>query len=287
MMQVALLLLGLVILWSLALASRKHRNLRFLSFLALATVIILGAASTDQPLAKVLVLLILAIVLVALLWPARLQLSSMTPTDSRADEVLRALSLALDDSKASHLAPRFGPSLEQEPFRTPPGQWADAGRLFRMVLARIDMPGSPSEFSATTPTSAYRSAARDYWRAALQRRVIGRHPFPSAWDEDVLLRCIPEEFDRVVPSAALAPEPLVPIGDRSDAAQRMVDEVKSMRMRHPASTEMHRLIVESLTTKLDLARGDRSRSTIERANAAAEAVNDFWPVFAAGDPNLD
>jgi hypothetical protein len=111
--------------------------------------------------------------------------------------------------------------------------------------------------------------------------VIGRRQLPTRWDEDVLLRCFSEEFDRVIPIAALAEEPITPQGEWDLAAYKLIRDLARTRLLDPDSSEMQRLLVEYMTAKLAIALGDRSPSALERGKAAATAATAKWPALDA------
>jgi hypothetical protein len=136
----------------------------------------------------------------------------------------------------------------------------------------------------TTRLWAYRRAARRYWSQALWQRVIGRRQLPTQWDEDELLRCFFEEFDRGIPSAALAAEPIIPRGEWDRAAQQLIDELAGTRLHYPTSLEMRRLLVDAANAELELALGNRSSAALERSKAAVVAIENQWHVLeGSGD----
>jgi hypothetical protein len=106
--------------------------------------------------------------------------------------------------------------------------------------------------------------------------VIGRNVPPSAWDEDVLLRAYHEGLDRLIPRAARLEEPMTPIDGWDGQAERLIDEARSLRLIHPAGREIQRLLVESMTVRLLVGRGDRSEAARTRQAATATALVEAW-----------
>jgi hypothetical protein len=279
--SLGLLGVGIAILWASALVSSATRNWLFLSFLGLASIVAIGGATYGGTIGTIVEVGVLAIAIAAVLWPARFRLSSLTHADTVADDMLRSLDQTLDNQGGPRDASPYVSALNAEPFASPSGPWANVGSLYRLILARSGETDPETRVAGATPIWAYRQAGRDYRRAALSRRVIGSRSGPSPWDEDVLLRCFSEQLDRIIPKVALANEPVVPQGGWNLAARRLVDEVRDKRLRHPTSIEMRRLLADAMSAELTLALGDRSRSAIDRGNAAAAALKERWPALAA------
>lgn len=279
-LSVPLLGSGIAMLWLGVLASTRTRNWRFVGLLAAVSIIAINLAFLGGTVGRVAAIVILALPVAALIWPVRFHLSSLTDEDLAADQILRSLEQTLDDSQGRVRVP---PALATEPFANGTESWKNAGRLYRLYLARLAEPESTQLRPGTTVIWGYRRAARHYWEAALRQRVIGRHPRPSEWDEDVLLRCLSEEFDRSLPGDALGIQPIVSSGSWRQEAERLLNEIGSARFRYPRSVHRQRLLVEARRTTLALALGDRSEGAIDKANAAASAVGAWWSALAGSD----
>ncbi len=196
------------------------------------------------------------------------------PVDREADTTLRRLAIALDSHVPQVDALIFLTALHGPPFTTPGSPWRTVGRCYRVVLARLGDPDAGSS-PERTPLGAYRRAGQHYWRLALDRRVIGRPRAPSAWDEDVLLRCFLDEFDRLLPRGSS----LTPFAGHEgwDAeARRRVDELRVVRLLHPMPIANRRLLVEEMEARLAVAIGDLSEPAVERMQSSATARNQGW-----------
>ncbi len=278
--RVSVGLLAIAALWAFAVISSESRNWRFLSFLGIASVLAIGGLATSGLIGRLVELVVLGVATAAFYRPARFGLSSVTPVDREAHVVLDSLSRALDHGADSRELLRLREALESEPFASPSGPWAEVGRLFSMVVARSLEHETVIRKPGRTPIWAYRQAGRDYWAAALERRVLGRHGSPTAWDEDVLLRAYSESLDRIIPAGAVADKPLPRERGWDEDARRLVDEVRCKHLRHPISAAMQHLLVDAMDAHIALAIGDRTRATIDRGNAAAAALTREWPALA-------
>lgn len=272
--SVALGGVAMAILWAMALVPSATRNWRFLVFLAVASVIVIGAAALGGLIGRVVEVGTFATALVALAWPARVGLGSLDPVDGEADATLRRLALALDGPAPEVHALAFLATLHAPPFTTPGGSWEAAGRCYRVILARLGDPDA-GRSPDRTPLGAFRRAGRHYWQLALDRRVIGRPHDPSAWDEDVLLRCFLDEFDRLFPQgSSLDPFEGRPGWDLE--ARHLIDEVAGLRLRHSLPSANRRLLRDAMEATITVALGDHSDAAVDRMRTTSAAIHQQW-----------
>ena len=72
---------------------------------------------------------------------------------------------------------------------------------------------------------------------------------------------------------------MTPIGGWDVEADQLVEQTRALRLIHPASIELQRLLVESMSSVLALARGDRSeaaRSTVRRREGRHGGPGRAW-----------
>lgn len=268
---------AIALAWLAACASTQTRNSSFLLYLGASTLVAVNLAIWGGNVGRTAALGVLGLSVVALFAPARFRLSSLNSADLAADHVLRSIERAIDDQGDPHAPRRLASALTEEPFADR-SLWASSGLLYRLFLARSGDPAPDPDPPnlGTSPTWAYRRAGRHYWKRALLRRVLGSRRTATEWDEEVLLRCLSEWFDRFVPTAAYADTPVVPSGDWPAAAQAVIDNLATTDLVHPRTLRLRGLLVEARRSALALALGDRSPIGIERGNAAAANLLDQW-----------
>jgi len=265
---------AMAILWASALVSSPSRNRRFLLFLAAASVIVIGGAVLGGLVGRLVEVGVFAIALVALVWPDRFRLSSLDSEDRSADATLRRLGLALDGAAPELHAQTFLTALYAPPFTTPGSPWRTVGRCYRVVLARLgdaDTGRSPD----LTPLAVFRRAGRHFWQLALDRRVIGRRHEPGAWDEDVLLRCYLDEFDRFVPPGSSL-DPFVGRDGWDIEARQRIDEIAGLPLRHRLPMANCRLLRDAIEATLAVALGDHSDVAVDRLRTTSAAIPQQW-----------
>jgi hypothetical protein len=264
----------MAILWVGALVSPASRNRRFLAFLLLGSFIVVGAARSDGTIGRIVEVGVSLLALVAFVAPRRFGLGSLDAIDDAADATLRQLAIALDGAAPDVQAPTFLTALHAPPFTTPGNPWRTVGRCYRVILNRLGDPDAGMS-QDRTPLGVFRRAGRHYWKLALDRRVIGRPHQPSAWDEDVLLRCFLDEFDRLLPpGSSLAPF-VGHDGWDLEAGQR-IDEVEDLRLQHSMAMANRRLLVDVMGARLAVALGDLSDAAVDRMRSATVAKHLSW-----------
>ena len=266
---------GMALLWTTALVSRASRNWPFLVALAAASIIAIGAATVGGRTGRVVEVGVVVTACVAAVWPARFGLSSLDSVDREADATLRRLEPVFDPEAPDVRALAFLAALHAPPFTTPGSPWSTVGRCYRVILARLGDPDagrSPDQ----TPLGAFRRAGRHYWQLALDRRVIGRPREPSAWDEDVLLRCCLDEFERLIPpGSSLEPQFDGREGWDLEARQR-IDELVGLRLRHALPLANRRLLRDGMEATLAVALGDLSDTAVDRIRTTSAAIYQQW-----------
>lgn len=273
-MSLAIVGVATAILWTSALVSPATRNWRFVAFLAATSIVVMGAAALGGLIGRIVEVGVFAIALAAFVWPARFRLSSLDSEDSKADQTLRRLALALDGSAPEVDALTFLTSLHAPPFTTPGSPWRAVGRCYRMILARLGDPDA-GRSPERTPLGAFRRAGRHYWQLALDRRVIGRPHDPSAWDEDVLLHCCLDEFDRLFPPGSSLDRFKGRDGWDLEARQ-LTDEIAGLPLRHSLPRANRRVLHDAMEATLAVALGDRSDAAVDRLRTTAAAIHQQW-----------
>jgi hypothetical protein len=268
-------ILGLVGLWGLALAQAQTRNVRaILALLALSTVVLAGTLDRG-PIGGALEIAGAAGAVILLLAPG--PFASLTATDLAADQILRNLAVALDDSTHPEAPTVFATQIHAPPFTSPGSPWETVGRFYRVLIARHRETDAEAARPGRSPVWAYRHAGRHFWRLALDRRVIGRRHQPSEWNEDALLRSLCEEFNGLIPEAALLPEPSLPEDGWDIQAEGCIEAVAGVRLRYESSRRSRALLLEAMPAQLAVARGDRSKAAIGHANTTGRALAELWP----------
>jgi hypothetical protein len=222
------------------------------------------------------VLLVIAVGVV-ILWPERLGLLSMSGHEADADRLFRRVSPWLRERNpdaAGGIA--LAASLSSPALPTTDGEWAVAATLFRRSLLRRAA-ATPSSY---TPATAYERAARSFWRAGLERHLLGRRFSPDVWDEGVALRCYHDEFESLIPREALVERPLIPLGGWDDDAERVVDAIRGIPLRIQTARSTREALLAAMTDELAVARGDRSAEALARQRASAEFMNRQWAALA-------
>ncbi|MGH9422289.1 MAG: hypothetical protein ACRD3J_20090 [Thermoanaerobaculia bacterium] len=262
------------VIWALAVAWPRTRNRRFMVVLTILTGILIVVALASD-LAGVLVPLVAAVMAVLLIWPEWLGLGSLDSIDRFADMSLRRLSTLLDGPDPASTTLAFLTTLHAPPFTSAGSPWRDVGRFYRVILARVTDPDG-GDAPGRTPIGAFRKAGRHFWGLALDRRVIGRRHSPSAWDEDVLLRCYLDEFDRLIPPGSSLDEGFDGWEGWSVEAEQRIDDVSSIVLRHDMPEANRRLVLDLMESRLGVARGDRTPSAVQRMQVASRSLYSRW-----------
>ena len=270
--------LAMVLMWGMAGAWQETRNIRLLAFLGLVSAAAIAGATYDHLAGRVIEVGAFATGMVAIAIPRRVGLASATPNDVKADGVLRRLEAALDGTPGARPGGDFSSDLTEPPFSTAGSPWETIGRFYRLMVARDGETEAEGQLRNRTPLWAYRRAARHYWARALRARVIGPHPPPTAWDEDLVLRSISEQFERTVPREALSVEPAASAGAWADEARAVLDAAEGLQLHHAQSRDNRALLVDAMRAQLQVARGDRSDGAVSRASGTAIALNEQWQV---------
>jgi hypothetical protein len=254
------------------LAIRGIGNRRVLIALALWTAAWYGSVALlpDAPERAVRVLLTLVFG-IAFFWQERFGFFTVGGPEAEADRLFRRVSPWLREKAGdSEAALALASSLAPGTFPVTGGEWAVAAELFRQSLLRR----AGVVASTLTPVMAFDAAARSFWRAGLERGLIGRRHRPSAWDEGAALRCYSEEFRALIPRQALEERPLIPLGGWDIEAERVVDALSAIPLNAAAPTRD--AMVATMRDTLALARGDRSEEAFIRRRASAEQLEAAW-----------
>lgn len=277
---VAILLdvVGPVAFWIVVLWTRSLRYPRVLLAMAIWTAVWVGSVALLPSGPDRVVRVVLAVLVgVAILWPERVALLSVRGPQAEADRIFRRVSPWLrerdpDAGAALTLASR----LSRATFPAADAEWLVASALFRRSLLRR----ASVTASTLTPASVYEHAARSFWRAGLERHLLGPRHSPGLRDEGAALRCFHEEFDSLIPREALVERPLVPLGGWDDEAEQVVEALRDMLLRHPVARDVRDALANAMTDVLAVARGDRSDETLERQRASAEVMVEQWAALA-------
>lgn len=273
--DVAVAIACIATFWVIALVRPETRNVRFVVILGLLSVAVLWGAPTRGTVALVVELTAGAVLAIVLVWPDRFRIASLTPADKEADATLRRLAAALDGAAPELRAQAFLTTLHAPPFTTPDSPWRPVGRCYRVILARLGDPDGGTS-PDRTPLESFRGAGRHYWQLALDRRVLGRRHQPSAWGEDVLLRCYMDEFDRLIPPGS-SMEPQFEGQEGWDLeVQERINEIAGLPLRHPLPLANRGLLLEQMEASLAVALGDHSNRAVQRMQTSAEAVPQLW-----------
>lgn len=273
-------ILGAAILWLCALASPATRNWRFLSVLAGLTVLLASAEALSGSLRTIVTVGVAALAVAAFFLARQLGLGSFTGADDAAYTAVERLESALDDPAGPSRAADILPTLDSGVFTRATNTWANVARLYRLHVARILEPPGPVPEAGFTPSWAYRRAARDYARASYSRRVIAGEPRPSAWDEEVLLRCLAEQLHRTAVASRLRDESSPQVRHLAENAERIIEAARDVPLRFRTSRELRRVLVEWMMAFAAVEGGDRSAAAIAREDATAAAVAQAWPRLA-------
>jgi hypothetical protein len=270
--------LPVVLFWVVVLASRMFRHPRVLGIMVAWTVAEVAVAVLLPPhLRRVIRIPLVIAVGVAILWPVRLGLWSVRGRDAEADRIFRRVLPWLrkgngDAGEAMTLASSLAPGT----FPVAAGEWSVAAALFRRSLLRR----AGASVSTMTPAGAYARAARSFWRAAIERGLVGPKFHADAWDEGVALRSFHEEFDSLIPREALVERPLIPLGGWDDEADQVIDALRGIPLTNPVARDTRDGLVAAMTDELAVARGDRSEEALARQAASAGVVNEQWAALA-------
>lgn len=267
------------VLWLIVLTTRTWRHARLLSAMFIWTVAWFGAGVLLPTASARIARSALGIAIVlAGVWPVRLGLLSIRGAEVEADRIFRRVSGWLREGGRNRVAAvSFVSELARETFPVKSGDWAVAASLFRRSIVRR----TGASASTLTYVTAYERAARSYWVAALDRRLIGRRHHPDAWDEGVALRCYFEEFTAVVPSDALIDQPIVALGGRDDEAARVIHAVGEIPVSDPIASRVRDALVAAMEGQLAIARGERSNEAKDRQRASAELMTEQWAALVS------
>jgi hypothetical protein len=273
------------ILWVSAIALTRTRTWRFVGFLVLISVLVAIAPALDDASGRVVAAGAAAFAAWALVSPWRFGLGSLTASELKAHEAFTNLEQAVDDPGGPRRAIDLVPALDALANAAPTDSWAIAARLFRRYLARLTEP----RFAAKTepPAMAFRNAGHAYWVIASWHRVIGGRRSPVTWDEDVLLRCLSEQFEDLISTEQLTGDPIDPAGSTASRAARVIDDTRACHLVHSVSMEARDQLVASMEADLGMAQGDRSPDAIDRQRLATEAVGRAWRRLTAADPRTN
>jgi hypothetical protein len=266
-------------LWLIVLTTRTWRHWRLLTATVLWTLAWFGASALLPATTSQVARLVLGIaVVLSGMWPEQLGLLSISGREAKADSVLRRVSAWLREGVGSgHDAMALASTLARETFPVSSGYWEVTATLFRRSLLRRTS-AAPSTLTSVT---AYERAARSFWRAALERRLIRRRHRPDAWDEGVALRCYFEEFTAVLPSDALIARPVVALGGWDNEAARVIDSVRDIPMRDPIASRVRHALMAAMEDQLAVARGETSTEAKDRQRASAELMTEKWAALAS------
>lgn len=264
---------ALASLWTGAIGLERTRNVRFLASLSAVSIIFLIAVpSSDYDLGRLVKDGVFVIAIIGLIWPSKFHLASLDAADREVDVRLRMVVTALkgDDHK---ILGDLMIMLDEWIFTNRNSAWRASVRCYRTAIARrIDLDAEKS--FGPTPIGAFQRAGRDYWKLAIDRRIIGRPHKPTAWDEDVLLRCYLDAFDRSMPSGSFWPL------DKQDArlfeTRIQIEEVRSLSLEHIAPRVNQNLLLDAMEANLEVAMGDLSEDAIKRMRATETARFERW-----------
>jgi hypothetical protein len=134
-----------------------------------------------------------------------------------------------------------------------------------------------SSWGPATVTSAklYENAASDFWKVAGWQRVLGGRRRPSVWDEDMVLRCYLEEFQRSLPPVDDT-RALVSIGDEARMAGDVIAELTRLPLHHVAARQARDVLLDAMQRLLDISLGERSDAAVASYKEVAEEMAVAW-----------
>lgn len=263
-------------IWVAAAVLPSSRNWRFFAALVPWTVVTIAMSALPLDVGRILFAAAIFIAVYGVVSPYALGLGSMTRDEERADATLRVAWRALATPHGPEEPPTAAAQLDPECF---PRQslWRPAARLLR----RAAMPGLHRSNATSTPSSAFLRAGVAIWNVAQQQHVIRGQRVPSAWDEDLLLRCYQDEFTDLVPREALVEYPIVPLGAWDNEASHLVDELAAVPLGDHKARKTRESLVEAMRALLAVAQGDRSAEAMGRQDLTARSLGTAWQELAS------
>ena len=259
----ALLLLSSAVALPLVLTETRLRSGRVL-FVLLAIVAAFYASSfvgNDQG-GRILQIALLGVAVVVMQWPDRLHLAAPYERSKQADAALRRAAVWLRDAPGDQQpALELLEGLAPGTFPIAGTEWAVAATLFHVALYRR----IHGELEDATPIASDVGAARSFWRAALEREVVGPRYRPDPWDEGVALRCYLEEFRAAIPEATTDPD-VRPDGNSARVGQEdwatraagTIEQLRSIPLVAPAARKARDDLSTLMGAELAIYRGDDS-----------------------------
>ncbi|HEX9044925.1 MAG TPA: hypothetical protein VF802_07870 [Candidatus Limnocylindrales bacterium] len=271
------LIVIVAVVWLVALALPSSRNLRFLVALGVWSLLAISTGAVPGAQGQLALAALLFGVAYALLAPTGLGIDSMSPAERKADSALRNAFRVLSGSSVRRGIEEVAVGLK--PSNMPDDTWRSATRLLRRsAIERLGLSSRPS----STPPSAFLEAGVRVWRSVAWRRVLwGRPKPPSAWDEDVLLRCYQADFDDVIPSAGLVPNRIIHLDEWERTADDLITELLSLELHDDVARRAQATLAEAMSATVAVARGDRSSEAISRQASAAAQLSRAWEELAA------
>ncbi|MGH2464667.1 MAG: hypothetical protein ACRDGI_04335 [Candidatus Limnocylindrales bacterium] len=262
-------LLAPAIWWASLVAFRQIRYRRLLVVAITATFADYVTLLMPDPVDRILSAIVLIVTMVGVIWPERVGL--ITRGTQASDASIRPIAVYLRGGEVDPLrASAMARDLERGRFPIASGDWAAAATLYRAAL--IGYATGDDEDGARA--ESYRIAGVGFWKAAIEEGTIRPRYRTDAWDEAQLLYCYYATFHGLIPSAALEPEPLVPLGGWDDAAEALITEIATIPLRVPTAREVRDDLAAVLTDELAFARGERSAEIRERRTFAATRLNE-------------
>jgi hypothetical protein len=206
-------------------------------------------------------------------WPARLGLSTVSTSERDLDRVFRRASQYFGaDGMDPSVAFALVGEIDVKVAKVDAIDWKVAAALFRRTLLHR----GGAEISSTTSIAAYEHAGTAFWRAALQRGLIGRPFRTDAWDEGMALRCYFEEFQSLIlPAQSVTPQS-APVGDWSDSATDVIAAVSSLSIGDSLVSHVRDSIARAMADELEVARRGPRAQSLQRQAESARAVQSEW-----------
>jgi hypothetical protein len=267
-----------VVMGLAVLTNRGWRHPRFLvAVIAWLLVWLVAAGILPPPLRQLALLLLVLVFALAVVRPQRLGLLTVSNADTALDETFRRASNWLRfDSRDADTANALALKLEAGASEAHGPDWMVAAALFRRSLLRR---GGAAP-STLTSVVAYERAAKAFWRAALDRGMIGRRFRPDAWDQGVALRCYFEEFESLIPRGSLVERPFAPLGGWDEQAARVLESVDKIAIGDPIASRLRDALAMAMADELEISRGDRSDEALARQATSPKALEEHWSALA-------
>jgi hypothetical protein len=267
----------MAVLAAIAAASENTRTWRLAAFLATASVVVVLTTYLDGTLGSGIAIVAFGLAAFACLWPDRFNLGAISPAQADLDRLFRAFETTAEGGGRVPAALVQDSKLATWADQPPLDPWSSAARLYRHFGSCSSSADGIREGKPLPRT--FREAAHTYWVVASRQRTIGRKPTPSVWTEDVLLRCIWDEFEDLLPASILDNGGDI-AGSEIGHAQQVVEAARACRLIHPHATASRNQMVVVMELDVRIAKGDRSSEAIAEQRAAVDAMARTWAELA-------